>query len=121
MQNGRLNSIPDCYVIDFSEASLIYQRQIEFNQKIKEVADTNSLAHVDMYDFFRQVDSGIRLNGVNFTVEFLNGGLFSLNGTHPTAKGNALIANQFIKAINTQYGANLREADPNAYPGVEFP
>jgi hypothetical protein len=121
LQNGRLNSIPDCNVINGAEATLIYQRQTEFNQLIHAAAVANNLAYVDMYDFFRHLDSGIKLNGVNFSLEFLHGGAFSLDGIHLTAKGNALVANEFIRAINAQYGANLHEADANAYPGVKFP
>ena len=100
---------------------MILQRIIEFNQKISGVAIANDLAYVDTYDFFRQVDKGIKLNGVNFNLDFIHGGTFSLDGIHPTAKGNALIANEFIKAINVQYGASLREVDVNEYPGIKFP
>jgi hypothetical protein len=121
LSTGRLNALPDKYVIDETEAHLITQKIFDFDEKIKTVAEANDLAYVDMYDFFRQVDNGIKLNNVTFTLDFLEGSVFSLDGLHPTAKGNALVANQFINAINLQYGASLREADANAYPGIKFP
>ena len=121
LQNGRLLSLPDQYVIDGAEGGLIRQRRIEFSAKLKEIADEKDLAFVDIYDLVRHLDSGIKFNGVAYSLEFLHGNAFSLDGIHTTAKGNALIANEFIKAINVQYGASLREADVNAYPGIIFP
>ena len=121
LSKNRLNSIPDQHVIDEAEAQLITQRIFDMNNEIKDIATANDFAYIDLYDFFRQVDKGIKLNGVTFTLEYIEGGVFSLDGAHPTAKGNALIANQIINTINQKYGASLREADVNAYPGIKFP
>jgi lysophospholipase L1-like esterase len=49
------------------------------------------------------------------------GGTFSLDGVHLTGRGYAIIANEFIKAINKTYKSNLPEVNPNAYSGVSFP
>ncbi|MEO5569979.1 MAG: SGNH/GDSL hydrolase family protein, partial [Bacteroidia bacterium] len=121
LQAGKLISIPDQYVITEAEAHLIRQRIIDFNAKIKEEALANDLAYVDMYDVFRQIDVGIKFNNVTFSFEYLHGGTFSLDGVHLTAKGNAFVANEFVKAINAQYGADFRETDINSYPGIKFP
>jgi hypothetical protein len=121
LQGGRLNSLPDQYVIDGAEGGLLHQRRIDFNLIISNAAAANDLAHVDIYDLVRNLDVGIKLNGANFNLEFIHGGAFSLDGIHPTAKGYALIANEFVKAINTQYGSSLPEVDVNAYPGIKFP
>jgi len=40
---------------------------------------------------------------VDLTTGYL-GGIFSLDGIHPTRTGNALIANAFIDAINQRFG-----------------
>ena len=44
------------------------------------------------------------------TGDLVFGGLFSLDGVHPTARGNALIANKMMEAIDAQYGSNLSDA-----------
>ncbi|HKR06093.1 MAG TPA: hypothetical protein VJY62_15760 [Bacteroidia bacterium] len=121
LQSGRLIPLPDKYVIDGAEGSLIRSRQIAFSARLMEVADEKDLAYVNIFELVRQLDVEIKLNGTTYSLEFIHGGAFSLDGIHPTAKGNALIANEFIKAINSKYGASLREVDVNEYPGVKFP
>jgi len=66
-------------------------------------------------------NSGIQYNGVNYSTTFVTGGSFSLDGVHLTGKGYAVIANEFIKAINAKYKSNLRQVNPNNYSGVKFP
>jgi hypothetical protein len=54
-------------------------------------------------------------------VEFVTGGLFSLDGVHLTGQGYAIIANEFIHAINDTYGASVPTVSVTEYPGVQFP
>jgi lysophospholipase L1-like esterase len=49
---------------------------------------------------------GIEANGQHLTNAFL-GGLFSLDGVHPTNTGYAVIANAFIETLDQQLGANV--------------
>ncbi len=58
---------------------------------------------------------------MNYSTTFVTGGSFSLDGVHLTGKGYAVIANEFIKAINAKYKSNLRQVNPNNYSGVKFP
>ena len=58
---------------------------------------------------------------MNYSTAFVTGGSFSLDGVHLTGKGYAVIANEFIKAINAKYKSNLRQVNPNNYSGVKFP
>ena len=59
----------------------------------------------------------------------LFGGIFSLDGIHPTNTGFALIANEFIKALNTSFAAGIpplpvrqiQKDDPLVFPGVGHP
>jgi len=44
----------------------------------------------------------------------LPAGLFGLDGIHPTNTGYAVIANEFLKVINSTYGTNFPLADLNA-------
>lgn len=94
-----------------------------FNAKIKEVATAKNLAFVDMNA--KMIDlasnSGISWNGVKYSATFVTGGTFSLDGIHLTGRGYAIVANEFLKAINTRYGSNLPWVDANKYSGVKFP
>ena len=68
-----------------------------------------------------QKASGIQYDGVKYNAKFVTGGAFSLDGVHLTGRGYAVIANEFIIAINGKYNANLPKVNPNKYSGVKFP
>jgi lysophospholipase L1-like esterase len=65
--------------------------------------------------------SGIMYDGVKFTTAFVTGGTFSLDGVHLTGRGYAIIANEFIKAINQKYQSTLPQVNIYNYSGVTFP
>lgn len=94
-----------------------------FNATIKSVADSKNLAFVDMNAKMIELNSksGIVWNGVRYTATFVTGGTFSLDGVHLTGRGYAVVANEFIKAINAKYKSTLPQVDPNKYSGVKFP
>jgi lysophospholipase L1-like esterase len=50
--------------------------------------------------------NGYNLPGLHLTTAFL-GGLFSLDGIHPTNTGYAILANSFITAINGALGTKI--------------
>ena len=61
--------------------------------------------------------------GYNYGTGSLNstyatGGAFSLDGVHPTARGNAVISNHIIEVINTGFNANIPAVDPGAYSTI---
>ena len=113
--------IPNKYVLTASEVAAIRTRTAEFNAKIKAVADAKGLAFVDANAFMATAKSGISYNGVAISATFASGGAFSLDGIHLTPRGNALLANEFIKAINNTYGSTIREVEVTKYRGVKFP
>ena len=57
-------------------------------------------------------NGGIPSNGYILTADLVTGGAFSLDGVHPNSRGYALIANEFLKAIDAKYGSNF-EASGN--------
>ena len=65
--------------------------------------------------------SGIQFDGVKYSATFVTGGTFSLDGVHLTGRGYAVVANEFLKAINYKYKSNLPMVNPNSYSGVTFP
>jgi hypothetical protein len=61
--------------------------------------------------------NGLAVNGVNFSGTYITGNFFSLDGIHPTSQGYGIIANEFIKAINSKYGASIPLVDVSTIPG----
>ena len=101
------STIPDRYVLDSSEVAFLDASIAAYNAVIAQKAAQYGLAFVDMESFFRSVHTGMVWDGVEFTTTFVSGGFFSLDGYHPNQKGYALIANEFVYAINARYGATV--------------
>jgi hypothetical protein len=118
---GSLKPIPDQYILSEAELANINTAIATYNGAIKVLADKYNLAFVDIHSYFEKVESGVSYDGESFSVTYVTGGTFSLDGIHLTKKGYALIANQFIMAINGKYGANIPKVSVTDYPGIEFP
>ena len=111
------------YVLDAQELAAIKLATEAYNQTIKSIADQYKLAFVDLNALMKKISSadGIILDGNKYSSTFVAGGVFSLDGIHFTARGSAIIANEFIKAINKQYAANIPQAPINSYGTVTYP
>ncbi|MGZ4035080.1 MAG: SGNH/GDSL hydrolase family protein [Bacteroidia bacterium] len=116
-----VNLINDRYALDSTEVYAIDQATNSYNAVITQKAAQYNLALVDMNSFFKTVNSGIKWNGVDFNAQFITGGFFSLDGYHPNQKGYAIIANEFIKAINTKYNAYIPSVYCTECDGIIFP
>lgn len=118
---GTSKPLANQYVLTDSEINLIKSATDAYNAKIKAVASAKGLAFVDVNAFMLSAQKGIVYNGVTSSTTFASGGAFSLDGIHLTPRGNALLANEFIKSINSQYSATIPQVDANQYIGVKFP
>ena len=113
--------IPDKFFLSEGEIDEIKTATQQFNEIIAVLANNYGLAHVDMNFKLNQVaTTGITVDGITFTGEFITGKAFSLDGVHLTAQGYALAANFFIEAINTKYSADLKPVSPRLYPGIYY-
>ncbi|MBU2921829.1 G-D-S-L family lipolytic protein [Winogradskyella psychrotolerans] len=92
-----------------------------FNATLEAAATSAGFAFVDANSLMSQLDNGGYPDG-NFilTSSLVSGGAFSLDGVHPTARGYALLANQFMKAIDETYGSNF-EASGNLLDIGNYP
>ena len=115
--------LEDKHVLTKSEVAQVQTATNAYNTQIKALAEAYGLTFVDTNAKMVELgkNSGIQYNGVNYSTTFVTGGSFSLDGVHLTGKGYAVIANEFIKAINAKYKSNLRQVNPNNYSGVKFP
>lgn len=92
-----------------------------FNATIQSIADSKGLAFVDANAILAQVaNGGISADGYTLTSAYVTGGAFSLDGVHPSPRGYALIANEFLKAINAKYGSNFKGVSLADY-GILYP
>jgi lysophospholipase L1-like esterase len=87
-----------------------------YNATIKSVADTKGLAFVELKGVTDQLaNGGIVYNGFTTTSTFVTGGMFSLDGVHPSPRGYAIIANLFTDAINAKYSSNFKNVNAGSY------
>ena len=111
------------HVLTKTEAGYVKAAVTAYNASIKTLADTYSLAFVDANAKMLELNgaSGISYDGVKYTAKFVSGGAFSLDGVHLTGRGYAIVANEYIKAINAKYKSTLPWVDVNKYSGIKFP
>jgi lysophospholipase L1-like esterase len=117
------NPWPDALVLDASEIATAESSTADFNAAIAAVASAKGFGLVDINSFFkliRQHDftGGMNFNGLIFTTQYVAGGIFSLDGVHPTGQGQAIIANEFIKVINSKFGASYSLVNVASIPGT---
>lgn len=108
-------------VLDSAEVLNIRTAIQAYNSKLQLVALSKGLAYADMNAFFKSFSKGFVFNGAHYSTAYLKGGAFSLDGIHPNGRGYAIIANEFIRVINSKYGSNLPPVDVNASNGIMFP
>jgi hypothetical protein len=114
--------IDNQYVLDENEVVLTQGYVQSYNATIKSIAAAKGLAVFDAYTFLNNVkQNGLVVDGVSVNSNYISGGLFSLDGVHLTPRGYAIVANEFIKAINGKYGSAIPLANVSDYNGVKFP
>ncbi len=111
LANPNAAPLPASVVLTAAEAETIRAAVAGFNNYIREQARANNAAFVDVnrvtnfidrFGYFVIVRDGDTFRVQRLTTDFL-GGIFSLDGVHPTNTGYAIIANEFIKAIALRY------------------
>lgn len=111
--------LPDEVVLTGGEVVAIRQHVDAFNQTIATLAAQQSIPVVDVNAWFKSIAAkGITIGGVNFSIAFVTGGIFSLDGVHPSDLGYAVVANKFIEKINASFNAALPYVDLNPYLGI---
>ncbi|WP_158551421.1 SGNH/GDSL hydrolase family protein [Rhodohalobacter sp. SW132] len=63
---------------------------------------------------------GITVDGIDLEPDFSPSGVFSTDGVHPNARGNAILANEFIRAIEAEFNATIPRVDVLALPSVSL-
>ncbi len=119
--NGVAIPLADKWVLLPSEQEEIATATVAFNQIIEGAAAQAGLALVDANGLLNQLaNGGITSGEFTLTSSLVTGSAFSLDGIHPTARGYALLANEFMKAIDATYGSNF-EASGNLLNVGDYP
>jgi hypothetical protein len=96
----------DNYVLNKDELAMIRRRVLRLNTIIQTSVAQHPLGIlVDINSLFNRIhESGYPVDGESLilSTSFL-GGLFSLDGVHPSNIGQAIVANAFIQAFNEEY------------------
>lgn len=121
--NGVSYPLENQYVLTKTEAASVKTAIDAYNSQISALATAYGLAFVNANAKMVELNSasGIQFDGVKYSAKFVTGGTFSLDGVHLTGRGYAVVANEFLKAINYKYKSNLPMVNPNSYSGVTFP
>lgn len=124
------NPVPGHWVLDKEEIALIRNLIEAYNQKISEKVsslngsmDNPAFVIADIHYLIYQLSHSYTEDGLEVSNDYLSGGIFSLDGIYFTPRGNAVIANSFIRTINSfsSFGASIPPINITDYPGVVFP
>ncbi len=118
---GTLFPIRDEFVLDQEELIILRTKIAEYNSVIISLANQYNLAVVNVAEFSTKLKTGFAYNGVTLSAKFVSGGAYSLDGIHFNAKGNALLANEFLKSINSKYNSQIPLLDANSFNANLFP
>jgi hypothetical protein len=106
INNGSLLQSPN-FEQDAQEVLAVQQRTQLFNQIITTSAAQAGFAVADVAGAFTAfANHPPVVAGVTLTKRYL-GGLFSLDGVHPSNIGHAFVANVFIRAANQSFGMQI--------------
>lgn len=113
------NPFPNNLVLDPTEIAAYLALRDGYNQIISGLAASFNYSVINWDALFNSLAStnGLAVNGVNFSATYITGNFFSLDGIHPTSQGYGIIANEFIKAINSKYGASIPLVNVSTIPG----
>ncbi|MEO1050314.1 MAG: hypothetical protein AAFX87_06800 [Bacteroidota bacterium] len=94
----------------------------EYNQVISDIANTSN--RIFYFDAQRTINAtfedDFRFNGALLTPDLRRTGIFSADGITLNRRGKALLTNDLINFINTEFDANIPTLNINDFPGNEF-
>lgn len=103
-----VSGIDDKDALDSDELLNIKNATDSYNATIETVTTSSGLAFVDLKSVLENAKAnGVQSNGYTLNTSLVTGGLVSLDGIHLTSRGYAVMANEFLKAIDATYGSNF--------------
>jgi hypothetical protein len=121
---GSRKPIPGAYVLDSAEVATARNAIASYNSAIATVAalPTHNALVVDVNALYGKLkSSGLLYAGQTVTSDYVKGGVFSLDGITPCAKGQGIIANEFLRIMNSKLGTSIPYVDIGSLPGIAAP
>ena len=110
LPGGTGQPLPDAVVLDAREAAIARQAVTDYNISIGTECSARNVPVADIYATFKDARAnGAFIHGETYTFDFLTGGLFGVDGVHPSTLGYWLVAKMFITALNNGFGAAIPE------------
>jgi len=125
--NGITYPLEDKWVLEGAEQAAIMRATDAYNATISAVAAQAGLGLVDAKGLLEELNTnGIASDGFILTGDYVTGGAFSMDGIHLSARGYALLANEFLMEIDETFGSNFEDAGalvdigdyPSFYPAT---
>lgn len=111
--------LSDAGVLTAAEATTVRANVTAYNQVISQQAQSVGATLVDINALFAKTASnGVTIGGVTGTFSFL-GGIFSLDGIHPTNTGYAVVANTFIDTMNSAINTKIPNVNLTAVAAAD--
>ncbi|MGQ9796292.1 GDSL-type esterase/lipase family protein [Desulfosoma sp.] len=95
------------YVLDAAETAIVQERTEALNAVIHKVAQEFGFPVVKISKKFREYAQNPPVYAGTPIARRYLGGLFSLDGVHPSNIGHALAANEFLSTLQSRYGRNV--------------
>ncbi len=109
-------------VLDSAEVLVAQAAAASFNATISSVAASRNAVVFDASGLLKTITiDGYSVAGEKFTTQYIEGGLFSLDGVHPSSRGYAIIANEMIKVLNQRFSMSIPLVDISTVPGIPVP
>lgn len=109
--NGVSVPLEDNWVLSVNEIAEVITATDAFNTTISQLVAQKGIAFVNVNTLMQEIaNGGIPFDEFNMQSNLVFGMTFSLDGVHPTERGNAFMANELMKAIDVTYGSNFEEA-----------
>ena len=95
-------------IIDSQEFNINVNFIKQYNELVRKSAKESNLALVDLEKIYSQIHNNTYNSNSELLISGgLRGNFFSADGIYPTAIGQAVIANEVIKSINSTYKSNI--------------
>lgn len=113
--------LPNNLVLDSWEVGECQAGTMAINAAIRASANQHDYPVLDMHAFVNKVKGGAVFDGVEINADYISGGGFSLDGIHLNPRGYAIVANEFISAINDHYESTIPRVAIANYRGIIYP
>ena len=108
--NGR--PLPDRYVLTLAEQAALQTASADYSTAITSEATARGYALLDVRKIMGSlIANGLHFAGVDYSAAYLTGGLFSVDGVHPTDLVHGVLCNAMSDAVREKFGSRIPVLD----------